>query len=389
MIYLPKKPKFFGQQLRVGHWSTNGLVFYWRGIKAGNVVDESLFRNHGTLVGPPIWVGDALSFNGSSDYVTLGDIDALDGIGAETISVCVKPTGSQSILDQIIGKWSFAGSDGFTILLSNDYGTDDVLVGGWGGNTFVQTTGNILPLDEWTKIVAVFNGSLTGDTERLKIYVNGIQIVGGGLDYTGTVPTTTPDTAFDFRLGANSDDLNFFSGQISDSKVYNRALFSSEIIQLYNNPDLPIQIESPKSIFYGISGTKDYSRGDEVALPGNDDNLENAFTSQDYSDVLTDDETRISQSATGEYAIFLFKNKNDSQENITLNWNGQSDRSPSDSAVYLQIYNRNSTTWENLDSDDTTGANTDFDLTGTQSANLNNYFDDDFWISWRVYQQAI
>jgi len=117
--------------------------------------------------------------------------------------------------------------------------------------------------------------------------------------------------------------------------------------------------------------------------------LENAFSDSDYDDVETDNAVRVSQSATGEYSAFLFKDKNTSQQQINVTWNGQTDRAPSDSTVYLQIYNRDTTSWETIDSDDATGADTDFDLEGEVSADLGDYFDANFEIACRVYQEAV
>ena len=126
-----------------------------------------------------------------------------------------------------------------------------------------------------------------------------------------------------------------------------------------------------------------------AALPADDADLENAFTPDDYDDVALDDGTRVAQTATDEYSAFLFKDKHTEDAAINVTWNGQSDLAPSVSTVYLQIYNRITPTWETLDSDDTTAADTDFDLEGQVVANLDQYFDGDFWISCRVYQEAI
>ena len=130
-----------------------------------------------------------------------------------------------------------------------------------------------------------------------------------------------------------------------------------------------------------------YSRNDETVLPSNDTNLSNEFTSQEYTDVASLDDIRVSQTSSG-YSVFLFKDKNNSQETVSVTCTGQSDYATSDSTVYLQIYNRNSTTWETLDTDNTTAVNTNFTLTGEQIINLSNYYDTNFWISCRVYQQA-
>ena len=135
-----------------------------------------------------------------------------------------------------------------------------------------------------------------------------------------------------------------------------------------------------------FTDTKIYTRGDEVSLPSDDTNLEVSFTTQEYTDVATEDGTRVSQSSANDNSIFLFKNKHTSQDTITLNINTRSNIAPSSSPVYLQIYNRNSTTWETLASNSTTAANTDFDLQGIKIDSLSDYFDANFWVSWRVYQ---
>jgi len=58
---------------------------------------------------------------------------------------------------------------------------------------------------------------------------------------------------------------------------------------------------------------------------------------------------------------------------------------PAVSTVYLQIYNRNTTTWDTVDSNNTAPINTDFVLTGFV-ADLTNYKDGSNVISCRVYQ---
>jgi len=122
-------------------------------------------------------------------------------------------------------------------------------------------------------------------------------------------------------------------------------------------------------------------------LPANDDDLENLFTGQEYSDVHIEDDVYVAQSALSEYSIFEFKNKyTSSVEAPTGTWKGRTTLAPSTSTVYLQIYNRDTTTWETLAFDNTTAANTKFTLIGTQYHNLSDYYDGSNWISWRVYQ---
>ena len=123
-------------------------------------------------------------------------------------------------------------------------------------------------------------------------------------------------------------------------------------------------------------------------MPADDTNLENLYSAQDYIDVSTKNDVRVSQVASDEYALHQFKNYMGSSLATNLEWEGQTNLAPSSSTVYLQIYNRNTTTWEAIDSDNTTGASTDFSLTGFV-ANLTNYKDASNVISCRVYQDAI
>ncbi len=98
----------------------------------------------------------------------------------------------------------------------------------------------------------------------------------------------------------------------------------------------------------------------------------------------------VNWDTTNEYAEFLFKNKNDNTtDSIQVTWDGQSDVAPSSSTVYLQIYNRTTEEWETKDSDNSSAVNTDFELTSTITANLNNYYDVSGWVACRVYQEAV
>lgn len=112
-----------------------------------------------------------------------------------------------------------------------------------------------------------------------------------------------------------------------------------------------------------------------------------AFTAQEYVDVSTDDGVYVDESGTLGYGVFQFKNKNtDNTSNFVITWNGQTNVAPFIKPVYLQIYNRVSLEWETLSSNNVANANTDFNLTGSKSSSLTNYYDANYWISCRVYQ---
>ena len=131
-----------------------------------------------------------------------------------------------------------------------------------------------------------------------------------------------------------------------------------------------------------------YTRGDYLALPADDADLEVTYTIPEIDKLSLNDGIEVCQTATQEYMIHQFKDFVDGNVTCQLNWNGQSTLAPSASTVYLQIYNHTTTTWFTADFDDTTAADTDFDLIAN-IADLTDYKDGSNIISCRVYQLAL
>jgi len=132
-------------------------------------------------------------------------------------------------------------------------------------------------------------------------------------------------------------------------------------------------------------GWQNYTKGDYAELPANDNDLENLYTAGDVLNVDTKNDIYAEQTATSQYAIHQFKDYAGANTSCNLEWEGQTNCSPSLSTVFLQIYNRVSESWETVDSDNTSPANTDFSLTANV-ADLTNYKDASNVISCRVYQ---
>jgi hypothetical protein len=126
--------------------------------------------------------------------------------------------------------------------------------------------------------------------------------------------------------------------------------------------------------------------GDYASLPADDTGLENNYTPQNYIDVDTSDNVRVAQTATGEYAIHQFKNYIATNA-CSVQWEGQTDLAPTLSTVYLQIFNRDTSLWETIDSDAISAADTDFVL-NADLADLTDYKDASDTISCRAYQLA-
>lgn len=120
-------------------------------------------------------------------------------------------------------------------------------------------------------------------------------------------------------------------------------------------------------------------------MPANDNDLEVIYSAQDVIDVATKDDVRVAQTAMQQTAIHQFKDHVGTYTSCTLECELQSTLAPSASTIYLQIYNRDTTTWDTVDSDNSTGADTDFILIANV-ADLTNYKDGNNVISCRTYQ---
>lgn len=123
-------------------------------------------------------------------------------------------------------------------------------------------------------------------------------------------------------------------------------------------------------------------------MPSGTSDLANAFSGGEYVQAQFVDGVRVSQPAIKSYACFVFKDRYNSNIPFTSTWVGRSNKAASVSPIVLQIYNRNSATWETADSNNTAAANADVTLSVSKLSDIANYFDVNHEILCRVYQQV-
>ena len=124
-----------------------------------------------------------------------------------------------------------------------------------------------------------------------------------------------------------------------------------------------------------------YSYTNTGTLPTNDANVATPFDSGDYTEALTNDSVYVT-SLGNNYNVFVFKDA--TLDPVSLVWNGKTTKAPATATVYLQIYNYNTSTWETVDSDNTSSVDTDFTL-NADIASVTDYLSDGH-ITCRVYQ---
>jgi len=228
-----------------------------------------------------------------------------------------------------------------------------------------------------------------------------------GADVTAYVDHIQMKVYYTEGTEANSERKLYTQGRLtgnSEKKLYtqgfnvgnsNRPLYAQGTLEgsserglylqgcLTNNSGRTLYIEGYAGDYYSKESSSD--------LETNDTPLTTQFSEQEYTTVRTDDDNYVDLQGTAQYMKFLFKELNENETNeqkFNIIWRGKSSLAPSSATVYLQVYNRTSGLWETLDSDSTTSANTKFTLTGTKSTNLSGYYDSNYVISVRVYQDV-
>jgi glucose/arabinose dehydrogenase len=200
--------------------SSSGLVAAYGFEDSGSTLSDLSGRgNNGTLNGAT-WTtsghsGKALSFNGTNARVDIPGSSSLNLTSGMTLEAWVYPTtaGANNWHDVI-----YKGSNDIYYLMSSSDGASAPAAGGTfgagGGNVYAPSA---LPLNTWSHIAATYDGT------TLRFYVNGTEVanrVESGSIQTSAGPLT---------LGGDPLYGQYFGGRIDDVRVYNRALFASEI----------------------------------------------------------------------------------------------------------------------------------------------------------------
>jgi uncharacterized protein (TIGR02145 family) len=227
---------------------SNGLVGWWP--FNGNAQDESGNGNHGTVNGATLTadrfgnVGKAYDFNGTSNYIDMGNSPNLSFTGSFTVACWINPDSVPRPFNQngfntmaIVDKAIQNTLGGYRL----DYTADSLLR--IVGFQFQLSNANIRTR-RWTHLVYTLN-SLNQTT---KIYFNGV------LDKTIANVSALTISSTNLWVGAASATNGFpnqlwFGGKIDDIAIYNRALGQEEITNLYqagNETSLSYQLSQEK-----------------------------------------------------------------------------------------------------------------------------------------------
>jgi len=213
--------------------STANLVALWH--FDDDALDSSGNNNDGTVYGAS-WVdgklGNALSFDGTNDYVGIADSSILD-ITQGTWEAWIKFDTLPSVAGHPMNPLAKANQHWIHGSLNDtDSGTTDAIVVKIrvGGTRYcAQTSSYFITADVWYHVAGTYDG------ETLKLYVNGTLV------NSNTAPSGDIDTGDQIMaVGTWSTLADYFQGTIDEVRIWDGALISAEILYSFENEILHV-----------------------------------------------------------------------------------------------------------------------------------------------------
>jgi hypothetical protein len=198
----------------------SGMVGAWGFDEASGTTtaDASGKGNTGTINGATRTAGGkyggALTFNGTSNWVTVNDSASLHLTTGMTVEGWVNPT-------TLAGSWrALAVKETATGLAWALYPAGDA--GFPSGHAFTANEQwargtAVLPLNTWSHVATTYDGT------TIRIYVNGVQV--GTKAQSGPLVTSTQP----LRFGGDALWPEWFKGSLDEIRVYDHALTAAEI----------------------------------------------------------------------------------------------------------------------------------------------------------------
>lgn len=200
---------------------TTGLVDWWKVDEGTGTTGADSGSNNLTLTTDGTWLSpgkinaSSMQFNGSSQSASAGNSGAGN---AYTISAWVKKTGSGSSDPRGI----FLGSGDNYIDLCFSGGPMFSFAPSISGQTIISPGTGCAPQDEWHLYTATWDGA----THTATLYYDGSSI--------GSDNSTSGSTIFSsVTLAQYFSGGLFLNGAMDDMRIYNRALTSGDVSELY------------------------------------------------------------------------------------------------------------------------------------------------------------
>ena len=228
----------------------NGLVSYWKLDTNNATQPDEVGGNDGTVTGATFTasgkIGGAYSFDGVNDYISIVPSPVDFSLTSYTIGMWIYRDVDSSGFERLLSKGIFGTAQADIFLQISNL---DKIQFGWQNSGYtnnIYALGNTsIPVNTWTHVVGIFDD----DSNTFKIYVNGV-------DDTGATTGTTSSARANGRNGLlfchYPTTYYGFNGLLDETAIWNRALTTNEITELYNDGEgnqYPFTTDTDNAIF--------------------------------------------------------------------------------------------------------------------------------------------
>lgn len=240
----------------------------------GNIIvyDGSLWRgyqNDGINFGSNSYVAE---LNGTDQYLTLGDVSGtLGGVNKCSVSCWMKqPTITTPTYRRV---WQMGDTyDNLALFWNSTYW---LIVAGLGTGSYktVRTSGSsTIDDDTWHLWTVVYDGTQSTDATKLVIYKNTtLQTMAAD---SGPIPTSLPSTCGDephigalYNTPGQSTPYQFSDASFDDFAIFDDALTSTEISNIYNNQIYPSSLQHMYRLENNVNDSVGSADGTQVNSP--------------------------------------------------------------------------------------------------------------------------
>ena len=160
----------------------------------------------------------ALSFNGTNQFVDLGNPTDLNFSGQITLDAWIMPESTSGLQDIIAHGYQTSPTDAEDFLrISGGY----YQVGSWNGNNaFAQVAIPAGDIGQWVNLAGVYNGT------QWILYRDGVQVATSGATTQGALPVSNTNWAIGAEGGGTG---RFFQGEIADVSIWNVGLSAAGV----------------------------------------------------------------------------------------------------------------------------------------------------------------
>ena len=249
---LRQKP-MHGLQINKAHPLGDPVAFWPFNEGSGNIVQDSSGNNNTGAGTGTFWLagkfGSALDFTGggSDDKLDCGNKVGTLGATALTQIIWIKfdtlPTGG-AVQVHLMGRWGDGVVKRVIACRIVDSTTARLLTGNGVSALDSDVTMPAISANTWYQMAYVYNAGVGN------FYLNGINCGA----FAGLHTVLAASSSVNYTIGVDADGFGDLDGQVDNALVYNRALTSTEIAQLYREPFCMFEGDLTVAQMYDYSG---------------------------------------------------------------------------------------------------------------------------------------